>query len=73
MKKINPTKEWFISEYEKIHSSLNSLEKEMNDLINNEMRIIYNPEILKELKEKTKKLIDQLNKTREYERNFFKY
>lgn len=73
METNNHSREWFISEYDKIHSNLNSLEKEITELSNNELTVLENPEILGRLRKRIEVEIEKLNKTRTHEREIFKY
>jgi hypothetical protein len=66
-------KEWFIEQYNDIHSNLSLIEKEIEYHLENKENLIGNEEILKTLKNKAQLEIERLNKTRENERRIFNY
>lgn len=66
-------KEWFIQQYNDIHSNLSFIEKEIEYHLENKMNLIGNEGILKTLKNKAQLEIERLNKTREDERRIFNY
>jgi hypothetical protein len=66
-------KEWFIEQYNAIHSNLSIIEKEIEYHLENKENLIGNEEILETLKNKAQLEIERLNKTRENERRIFNY
>jgi transcription initiation factor IIE alpha subunit len=66
-------KNWFISQYNEIHSNLSDLEKEIERQTKSRMQLLSDDSILENLKNKVNLEIDRLNKTREYERKLFGY
>ena len=66
-------KEWFIEQYNDIHSNLSFIEKEIEYHLENKENLIGNEEILESLKNKAQLEIERLKKTREDERRIFNY
>jgi hypothetical protein len=66
-------KNWFIKQYNEVHTNLSNLEKEIEHYTKNRMQILGDDSILENLKSRVSLEIDRLNKTREYERKFFEY
>ena len=66
-------KEWFIQQYNDIHSNLSLIEKEIEYHLENKTNLIGNEKILDSLKNKAQLEIERLNKTREDERRIFNY
>lgn len=67
------TKEEYISQYTEIHEELSLIEREIENHINNNEKILLDDSILIDLKSRAIQQIDLLNKTRENERNEFNY
>ena len=66
-------KEWFIEQYNDIHSNLSLIEKEIEYHLENKENLIGNEEILETLKNKAQLEIERLKKTREDEGRIFNY
>lgn len=66
-------KEWFIQQYNDIHSNLSLIEKEIEYHLENKENLIGNEEVLETLKNKAQLEIERLKKTREDERRIFNY
>jgi len=66
-------KEWFIQQYNDIHSNLSLIEKEIEYHLENKKNLIGHKEILETLKNKAQLEIERLKKTRENERRIFNY
>jgi hypothetical protein len=66
-------KEWFIEQYNDIHSNLSTIEKEIEYHLENKENLIGHEEILETLKNKAQLEIERLKKTRENERRIFNY
>lgn len=66
-------KEWFIEQYNDIHSNLSLIEKDIEYHLENKMNLIGNDEIIESLKNKAQLEIERLKKTREDERRIFNY
>jgi hypothetical protein len=66
-------KEWFIEQYNDIHSNLSIIEKEIEYHLENKENLIGNEEVLETLKNKAQLEIERLKKTREDERRIFNY
>jgi hypothetical protein len=66
-------KEWFIEQYNDIHSNLSLIEKEIEYHLENKENLIGHEEILETLKNKAQLEIERLKKTREDERRIFNY
>ena len=66
-------KEWFIEQYNDIHSNLSLIEKEIGYHLENKENLIGHEEILETLKNKAQSEIERLKKTREDERRIFNY
>ena len=66
-------KEWFIQQYNDIHSNLSLIEKEIGYHLENKMNLIGNADVLETLKNKAQLEIERLKKTRENERRIFNY
>jgi uncharacterized membrane protein len=67
------TKEWFIEQYNDIHSNLSIIEKEIEYHLENKENLIGREEILETLKNKAQLEVERLKKTRENERRIFNY
>ena len=58
-------KDWFISQYTEIHENLNSIEEEIEKhLWDNKNRIVTGDVTLENLKNRAKKEVERLEKTR---------
>ena len=66
-------RDWFIQQYNDIHSNLSLIEREIEYNLENKMNLIGNDEILDSLKNKAQLEIERLKKTREDERRIFNY
>jgi hypothetical protein len=66
-------RDWFIQQYNDIHSNLSFIEKEIEYHLENKMNLIGNDEIIDSLKNKAQLEIERLKKTREDERRIFNY
>lgn len=66
-------KNWFLLQYNEVHTNLSNLEKEIEHYTKNRMKILGDVSVLENLKSRVKLEIERLNKTREYERRFFNY
>jgi hypothetical protein len=66
-------KEWFIEQYNDIHSNLSIIEKEIEYHLGNRENLIGHEEILEALKNKAQLEIGRLKKTRDDERRIFNY
>ena len=66
-------KEWFIEQYNDIHSNLSLIEKEIEYHLENKENLIGNEDVLETLKNKAQLEIERLKKTRENERRIFNY
>jgi hypothetical protein len=66
-------KEEYIAQYTEIHEELSLIEKEIENHITNNNEILLDDSILVDLRTRAITQIDLLNKTRENERNEFKY
>ena len=66
-------KEWFIAEYEDIHSNLVYLDDEIQSYLKDKTDLINDDEILENLRTRVSDEIIRLKKTREYEREIFNY
>ena len=66
-------KEEYIAQYSEIHEELSLIEKEIENHITNNNKILLDDSILVDLRTRAITQIDQLNKTRENERNEFNY
>jgi hypothetical protein len=66
-------RDWFIQQYNDIHSNLSLIEREIEYHLENKMNLIGNDEILDSLKNKAQLEIERLKKTREDERRIFNY
>lgn len=65
-------KDWFISQYTQIHDNLNSIEREIeNHLEENKNRIVTEYTTLENLKDRAKKEVERLEKTREEEKKYW--
>ena len=67
------TKEEYITQYTEIHEELSLIEKEINNHISDNDKILLDDSILVDLRTRATTQIDLLNKTRENERNEFNY
>ena len=67
------TKEEYIAQYIEIHEKLSLIEKEIENHISNNNKILLDDTILVDLRTRATTQIDLLNKTRENERNEFNY
>jgi hypothetical protein len=66
-------RDWFIQQYNDIHSNLSLIEREIEYHLENKMNLIGNDEIIDSLKNKAQLEIERLKKTREDERRIFNY
>jgi hypothetical protein len=66
-------KEWFIEQYNDIHSNLSLIEKEIEYHLENKENLIGNEDVLETLKNKAQLEIERLKKIRKNERRIFNY
>ena len=66
-------KDWFITQYNQVHTNLSNLEKDIDNYSQNRMSMLSDDSVLENLKIRVKLEIERLNKTREYERKLFGY
>ena len=66
-------KDWFITQYNQVHTNLSNLEKEIDNYSQNRMSMLSDDSVLENLKIRVELEIERLNKIREYERKLFGY